>query len=367
MNQHRIVYREPGRFAGWPANYGMWAWGEELVVGFTLGSLHPAGGFHARDQSRPFLPMQARSLDGGETWTVEPAPCRAPGGTGFSADEHVLPELSAARALAEKRENQPGPCPGEILFTHPDFALMCARTGLGAGTAAWFYLSADRCRSWAGPYSLPDFGLPGVEARTDYLVTGPREGLLFLTASKASGGEGAGVFCARTGDAGRRFEWLSWVTRVDDGYAIMPATVRLEGQSLRAAIRRRAGRGDPGASESFVDLFGSEDLGQTWHSLGRPVPDTGRGGNPPALTRLLDGRLVITYGYRAAPFGIRARVSADGGSSWGEERVLRADAGNHDIGYPRTAQRPDGRLVTVYYYNDHPARERYIAATLWMP
>ena len=22
-----IVYREPGRLAGWPANYGIWSWG----------------------------------------------------------------------------------------------------------------------------------------------------------------------------------------------------------------------------------------------------------------------------------------------------------------------------------------------------
>ena len=25
------IFREPGRFAGWPANYGMWGFGEEVV------------------------------------------------------------------------------------------------------------------------------------------------------------------------------------------------------------------------------------------------------------------------------------------------------------------------------------------------
>ncbi len=367
INQHRIVYREEGRFAGWPANYGIWTWGEEIVVGFTLGYLSPAGGFHARDASRPFLPMQARSLDGGETWAVEPTPCRAPGNTGISADEHMRPELSAAQALAEQRENLPATCPGEVQFTHPDFAMMCARTGLGAGTVAWFYLSADRCQSWAGPYSLPDFGLPGIEARTDYRVTGPHECLVFLTASRASGGEGAGVFCARTRDGGGHFEFVSWVVQVEDGYAIMPSSVLTAERVLLTAVRRRAGKGETAAADSFIDLYGSEDMGQTWRFISRPAPDTGRGGNPPALNCLRDGRIVITYGYRDRPAGIRARISADGGLTWGEEIILRSDAGNHDIGYPRTVERPDGSLVTVYYFNDHPEGERYIAATIWRP
>jgi hypothetical protein len=28
--QHREVFREPGRFGGWPANYGLWAFGDEV-------------------------------------------------------------------------------------------------------------------------------------------------------------------------------------------------------------------------------------------------------------------------------------------------------------------------------------------------
>ena len=75
----------------------------------------------------------------------------------------------------------------------------------------------------------------------------------------------------------------------------------------------------------------------------------------------------MTYGYRDAPYGIRAKLSIDEGVTWGEEIVLRDDGGNHDIGYPRTVQRPDGVMVTAYYYNDSPNGERYIAATLWEP
>gem|GEM_PF-4111678 len=38
-----------------------------------------------------------------------------------------------------------------------------------------------------------------------------------------------------------------------------------------------------------------------------------------------------------------------------------------DLGYPRTVQRPDGKIVTMYYFNDASSKERYIAATIWRP
>jgi hypothetical protein len=368
MIQHVDVYREAGRFAGWPANYGIWSWGNEIVVGFTLGYLEPSVEFHARDETRPFLPMQARSLDGGLTWETQPTPCKTPGSAGMSADEHLITELRSARALEEGRENLPVDCPGGIPFHHPDFALMCARTGLGAGTTAWFYTSLDRCQSWQGPYKLPDFGQAGIEARTDYIVTGPDECLLFLTASKSSGGEGEGILCVEMTSGGRAIKLRSWVTRAERGYAIMPATCRVGGRDgetgLVTAVRCQE-PGENAARRNFINIFGSDNLGQSWRYLSQPVPASGQGGNPPALTRLSDGRLVLTYGWRAKPFGIRARVSLDQGASWGDEIILREDAGNHDIGYPRTVQREDGSLVTTYYYNDNPEAERYIGVTIW--
>jgi hypothetical protein len=43
--------------------------------------------------------------------------------------------------------------------------------------------------------------------------------------------------------------------------------------------------------------------------------------------------------------------------------VLRDDGGSPDLGYPRTVQRTDGRLVTVHYDNVDPESERFIGAT----
>ena len=210
------------------------------------------------------------------------------------------------------------------------------------------------------------YGQTGIAARTDYLVSGPRECTIFLTASKPSGDEGR-VFCARTIDGGRTFDFLSWIGPEPDGYAIMPASLRLSKSRILCAIRCRGARKDSSPAESWIDLYASDDNGKTWAYLNRPVPRTGKGGNPPALTRLRDGRLCLTYGYRDAPFNICARLSRDSGQTWPEEILLRGSAGNHDIGYTRTVQRSDGKMVTVCYFNDHPDAERYIAATIWEP
>lgn len=362
--QQVTIYRKPGMYAGWPANYGMWNWGDEIVLGFTLGHVKAGVPFHARDKERPFVTMQARSLDGGQSWTTAPFPGKTPGGKGLSADEHMNPHLRIHNDLDGPQG--PTPCPGHVDFTHPDFALMCARTGLRAGARSWFYLSTDRAHSWTGPYTLPMFDQTGIAARTDYLVDGPAALTLFLTAAKPNGEEGR-VFCARTTDGGRSFAFVSWLTPEPPGYAIMPASLRLPSGRILTALRHSEGSSTTTSPRCWIDLYASDDNGARWEHLSRPVADAGRGGNPPALTRLHDGRLCLVYGYRNPPFAIYALFSDDDGATWSAPRILHSGAGNHDLGYTRTVQRPGGTVVSAYYFNDHPDQERYIAATLWQP
>ena len=162
------IFREPGKFAGWPANYGMWAWGDELVVGFTVSTFNANSGFHARDRSQPTRTTMARSLDGGKTWTYGPFPGRLPDGRALSADEHMVKGLK----LEEVMDGPEGPTQltEKIDFTHPDFAFMAARTGLEPGVQSFFYYSYDRAKSWRGPFLWPQFVWAGVAARTDYIV-----------------------------------------------------------------------------------------------------------------------------------------------------------------------------------------------------
>jgi len=360
--EHTVIFRADGRYAGWPANYGVWSWGDEIVTGFTLGFHDTEGGFHSRDTKKPFVSMQSRSLDGGVTWETIQAPLLAPGNVAISAGEHMK---HIGLSPISEEINAPVQSPGGIDFANSDFAMLCARSGLTRGAESWFYTSTDRCRNWNGPYSLPMFGQLGIAARTDYLTYGPKKfqrATLLLTSTKPDGEEGR-VFCARTEDGGTSFKFISWLRATPPGFDIMPASTELEPGHIICAIRSR----DSSGARNWIDLMRSDNDGLEWNYESTPVANTGAGGNPPAMIRLSDGRICIIYGYRDAPSGIRAVLSNDNGHSWGKPITLRDDGGNHDLGYPRVAQRTDGRIVVIYYYNDSPSENRYIAATIWKP
>ena len=38
-----------------------------------------------------------------------------------------------------------------------------------------------------------------------------------------------------------------------------------------------------------------------------------------------------------------------------------------DLGYPRSLVRPDGKVMTIYYFNGPREEDRAIEATLWKP
>jgi hypothetical protein len=77
--RHVTVYSKAGRYGGWPANHGAWSWGNEMVVGFSAAYYQWIGpDRHPYDRSKPEEPYLARSLDGGETWTVEATPSLVP-------------------------------------------------------------------------------------------------------------------------------------------------------------------------------------------------------------------------------------------------------------------------------------------------
>lgn len=361
ITQH-TVYREAGRFAGWPANYGMWNWNDEIVLVFTEGAFKATTSGHARDKNQPFTTLQARSLDGGITWDISPFP-GATFGCPISADEHVKPELT----LEEYLKDHPDallPPPGNIDFTHSDFALMCGRTGLDAGTVSFFYYSLDRCLSWQGPFVLPMFDQPAIAARTSYQVETADTCLLFLTANKSNGNEGR-VFCTRTSNAGKTFELISFIGEEPEGngFAIMPSHLYLGYGHYLCAVRHK-----DQTNAAWIDLYASGDNGAKWKHLSRPVTFQQPGNsNPPSLVHIPDGRIALVYGNRDTPPTVCARISEDEGQSWGEPVILRTTGGTSDMGYTRAVVLEDGTVVTAYYLNEDNDGERFIEVSRWKP
>ena len=344
--KHLVLARESGRYGGWPANHGIWSWHNEVLVGFSWGHMREGGADrgHPIDRQRPEEHMLARSLDGGETWKLEKhADLMPPPKPGHIAG---VPTEGSGKEVADVSE--------PIDFTAPGFALTARMSDIHIGPS-WFFYTTDKGQSWRGPFRIPDFGQKGIAARTDYLIDGRHELTMFLTAAKSNGREGR-VICVRTTDGGRSWTLVGMVgpEPPENDFAIMPSSVRLSPSSILTLVRHRR----------WIEAHRSDDNGATWTHVTRAVPDTGRG-NPPSLVKLRDGRLVVTFGYRAEPYGIRARISRDEGRSWSDDIVLRSDAADWDLGYTRTVQRPDGKLLTVYYYNDNSSPERYIAGTIW--
>lgn len=321
--KHLVGYGESGRFCGWPANGGMWIWGNEIAVAYEMGWWKDTDEGHHRDEDKENEDVVIRSLDGGETWTMEKHPI-----------------LGGCDVLE--------PPPGGIDFSNRDFAYK-AQGGR-------FYFSYDRGKNWNGCYASPSLNCPHLSARTDYIVNGPSDCLFFSACDL----DPDRAFCYQTTDGGSTFEFLGWMGPDDGTRSVCSSTVRCSETKLVSAMRRKY----PG---NWVDVFVSHNNGRNWQFLSK-VANTDRGdnnGSPPALVRMNDGRLVCAYGYRDEPYGIRAKVSSDDGQTWSGEIHLRDDGLNWDLGYPRTVQRPDGKLVTCYYYCTAQRPQQFIGVTIW--
>jgi len=93
----------------------------------------------------------------------------------------------------------------------------------------------------------------------------------------------------------------------------------------------------------------SEDDGRTF----APVEEIDGlwGSSPFHALRLNSGKVLVTYGYRRQPFGIRAKLCDAELSdlATAEELILRDDAPNGDLGYPHSLQLADGTILVSYY------------------
>ncbi len=88
-------------------------------------------------------------------------------------------------------------------------------------------------------------------------------------------------------------------------------------------------------------------------------------GHPLNAMRLPDNRVLLTYGYRHEPYGIRARILNAECTDFAttSEIVLRDDGGNFDLGYTWPVLLDHNRVLVVYYFNKDNGT-RSIAGTI---
>ncbi|MCK5102856.1 MAG: hypothetical protein KAR17_08570, partial [Cyclobacteriaceae bacterium] len=228
--KHVTVYFEEGRFGGWPANNGIWSWDNEILVGFSSGYHKDLGEErHNIDREKAEELLLARSLDGGETWTIEDP----------SADGILVARGSGLHGVEPQYPNRKEPVePSEpINFTNPDLAIMFRFLDHNSGPSL-FYYSYDRGHSWKGPFNLSVANKENIIARTNYIVIDKNTCMAFLSIPKENNREGQAI-CAITGNGGLNWELLSMIGPEPEGFGIMPSAVQLSETDFITAIRRR--------------------------------------------------------------------------------------------------------------------------------
>lgn len=85
-----------------------------------------------------------------------------------------------------------------------------------------------------------------------------------------------------------------------------------------------------------------------------PWEKMGFQGHPLQAIRLPDNRVFLVYGYRHAPYGIRARILNAECTNFqtAEEIIIRDDGDSRDIGYPWAVMLDERKLLVAYYFND---------------
>ena len=360
--EHAVVYRRENEFASHPYVRGFWETAAgHLICNFSLttvdygadpgklahiGLVQSAGGRRA---------VTVRSEDRGRTWQVTNADPNRPNNDvmaprpGIDGKPGGLTEVGPVDFL--DRDVLVSNFNHQYMQQDPlvrEFFASLAAVSEAPEREVYFRISKDAGRNWSRSAMLPRDGLYSVAATESATVRPDGRCLLFLNGTSRQGASSRPLVY-RSLDDGTDFRFLSYVTPADDPTfggvnQMYPRGLMLPSGRLLCVVRIDR----DWAGDMWTVLFRSDDGGRTWQFHSR-VNDFGA---PSAPLLLRDGRIVMVYGVRLEPAGIRAVVSEDGGLTWGPEIIVRDDAGSWDIGYPRAWQADGGRIGAIYYYND---------------
>jgi hypothetical protein len=305
--------------------------------------------------------VAVRSRDGGVTWTREPELIYAHA-WGGSQDPCLLQLRDGTLLCASYGWSFHKP-EAVAKLRAPVFQIVPGVLFLGG----YLVRSTDGGRSWQGPLYPPPVpsevhldphGRP-LPAYNRGALAEARDGrLLWVVAAndRASAPRKTSNHLLVSSDRGTSWTYAAPVA-IDDKVTFNEASVYETPRGDLVAFLRTANFGDQACIARSVD--GGKTF-QPWQSMGFQ-------GHPLQAICLPDDRVLLVYGYRHKPYGIRARVLNAECTDFATapELVLRDDGGTSDLGYPWATTLDERRVLVAYYFNlaDGP---RHIAATVLM-
>ncbi len=341
----KAICKQPGRYIGWPTVCARKS-GELVAVFSGDRDAHVC----------PFGKVQlVRSADQGETWSGARTACntqlddRDAGVIELPNGDLVLAWFTSLAYEAQIRDRsklKPG-SPQFYWWLHDEKLPASAKEeGLGFFTAR----SGDGGKTWAKPArtlgSTPHGPILLKDGRLLYVGRYFKEKLCVISVEESR-------------DGGASWRSISEIPALPEEQKPHmfhePHVVETDDGRLVAQIRYHG-------ADRCMRQSESADGGKTWSVMAK----TPLAGLPPHLIRLRNGKLVSVYGRRFDAFGEYACVSDDHGRTWDVQNEIKlAGHFDGDLGYPASAELPDGSILTVYYQAESKGELTCLMATKW--
>lgn len=316
-----VICKQPQRYIGWPSI--VTAANGDLVVVFSGDR-----DWHVCPWGKIFL---TRSADGGKTWSQPEIVVDTPlddrdAGLVRLPNGDLLLSFNASLAFDNPEV--------ERYRKYQEHAGTLTPETRQEWMGTWTRISSDNGRTW-GPFLKAPTSTP-------HGPTALKNGeILYVRPSVFSSDNQGKTWTKIAKIEPDPSEWKSRYAFLSEQHAVEGA----DGTII--ALSRYASKG--GNSDIELRQIESTDAGETWSQPRK----TGMNGYPAHLLRLENDWLLATYGRRVAPMGQRAAISKDNGKTWATDQEIllsnAAEQGAGDLGYPSSAQLPDGSIWTVYY------------------
>ncbi|SEJ58539.1 BNR repeat-like domain-containing protein [Dyadobacter sp. SG02] len=237
-------------------------------------------------------------------------------------------------------------------------------TGEAVFLGGYVVRSTDGGKSWKGPIYPPHiqpeinldvYGKPVPAYNRGAMYEG-KDGRVFwvVAASEANKPKKTTTHLLISEDKGLTWKYSS-VVAADEKGSFNETSVYETPKGDIVAFLRSAELDDQACIARSTD--GGKHFGK-WEKMGFQ-------GHPMQAMRLPDQRVLLVYGYRHKPFGIRARILNAECTDFAtaKEIVLREDGGGYDIGYPWAVQLNNKQVLVTYYFNIDNGT-RHIAGTI---